>query len=929
MLPAAGISLDAWRDRGTALILFGVLIGLFYGLGVPVLALVAMSRTGALQREISALRREIALMKIAEAPRPAASPEPAQTAAAPPQPAAPRAPAAPVAPPQAVPVPPLAAAATAPPPSAAATPAAAAPPRPAAPPKAPPPRKITERNITSRWMVWVGGVALALGGVFMVRYSIEAGYLGPAVRVALGVIAGLAMLGAGEFARRRPGKAIAQRDYIPAVVTGAGFLTLFASIYAAYGLYDLIPSIAAFVLLAAVALGAIAVSLVHGQVMALFGLIGAMVVPALVSTDAPLPTPLFGYLAVVAAALGAISRLRHWWIVAGATMATASLWVLLWLANEPAAPQPAAISVFVAFLAVLPLWITAGATDRERQPNALQLTFPEYLVWVSGVIVALLAFTLVRCDLYGLLSVSALFGVAIVFLAAAWRVPAWHGLPVAAAAAVLATLATWHVPALFDPYAGQDAYRAVLNPVRQPAFETFNGVAAGFALLFGVTGFLALRLRRYAGLWSGLSVAVPVLILFISYWRWTEFRSDPGWAAIGLALAGIATFAAERRHLTPAALGAYATGAVAALSLALAMVLREAWLTAALSLQLPAIAWISIRLNLPFLRRVALLVAMVVLGRLLLNPALLDYPLDGWPILNWVLYGYGIPAVAFWLAARWFMPQRDGITVKVLEAGAIAFFTLLVTFEIRHLFAGSLDAPYTRLAETSVQTAAWLGIGYGLYVRRNLGDRKVLDVAAMVLRGIALLHLVIVQVFLQSPLWWHVDVGATPVFNTLALAYLLPAIFAALYAWSASARGDKITFYVSAVAALALTVLWLTLEVRHAFHGRFLDSGTVTNAEQYAYSAVWLLFGAVLFAAGVKLKNKPLRIAALAIFALTSAKAVFYDISEMTGLFQALSFLGLGAALIGVGYIYQRFVLKPEDDEEPPETPAAEAPPVP
>jgi uncharacterized membrane protein len=894
-------------------ILFGVLIGLFYGLGLPVIALMAISRTGTLQREILQLRREIALLKQSgAAPQPAAAPAPSPQPEPMPVPI-------PVEQDPAQPVPPPETAA-APPPE------PATPPRTAAAPK-PPPRKITERNITSRWMVWVGGIALALGGVFMVRYSIEAGYLGPAVRVMLGIAAGLAMLGAGEFARRHPAKVIIQADYIPAVVTGAGFLTLFASLYSAYGLYDLIPPVAAFVLLAVVALGAIAVSLVHGQAMALFGLIGAMAVPALVSTDAPMATPLFGYLAVVSLALGAISRLRHWWIVAGATLVTASLWVLLWLANEPAAPQPAALSVFVVFLAALPLWITAGATDRERQANALQLTFPEYLVWVSGAVVAILAFTLVRCDLYGFLSLSALFGVAIVFLAAAWRVPAWHGLPVAAAIGVLATLATWHVPALFEPYAGQETYRAVLNPVRQPAFETFNSIAGGFAVLFGLTGFLALRLRRQAGFWSGLSAAVPVLILFISYWRWTEFRSDPGWAAIGLALAGLATFAAERRQLTPAALGAYATGAVAALSLALAMVLREAWLTAALSLQLPAIAWISLRLDLPFLRRVALAVAAVVLARLLLNPSLLDYPLDGWPILNWVLYGYGIPAVAFWYAARRFLPQRDGVTVKVLEAGAIAFVTLLVTFQIRQLFAGSLGAPYTHLTETSVQTAAWLAIGYGLYVRRNLGDRKVLDIAAMVLRGIGLLHLVFVQVLFQNPLWWHVDVGALPVFNTLALAYLLPAVFAALYAWSASARGDRITFYVSAIAALALTVLWLSLEVRHAFHGRFLDSDIVTNAEQYTYSAVWLLFGAALFAAGLKLGNRPLRIAALAIFALTVAKAFLLDMSNMTGLFRALSFLGLGAALLGVGYLYQRFVLKPEEEEA--EVAEAEAPPPP
>ena len=32
-----------------------------------------------------------------------------------------------------------------------------------------------EERIGTRWVVWVGGVTLALGGFFMVRYSIEAG----------------------------------------------------------------------------------------------------------------------------------------------------------------------------------------------------------------------------------------------------------------------------------------------------------------------------------------------------------------------------------------------------------------------------------------------------------------------------------------------------------------------------------------------------------------------------------------------------------------------------------------------------------------------------------------------------------------------------------------------------------------------------------
>src|SRR3954468_14656541 len=56
------------------------------------------------------------------------------------------------------------------------TPADAAPSAPPAesPPPARPARPTIETALGTRWAVWVGGLALALGGIFLVRYSIEA-----------------------------------------------------------------------------------------------------------------------------------------------------------------------------------------------------------------------------------------------------------------------------------------------------------------------------------------------------------------------------------------------------------------------------------------------------------------------------------------------------------------------------------------------------------------------------------------------------------------------------------------------------------------------------------------------------------------------------------------------------------------------------------
>ena len=68
-------------------------------------------------------------------------------------------------------------------------------------------------------------MALGLGGIFLVRYSIEAGLLGPAMRVFLGLVFSGLLLAGGEWLRRS-GFAEAdgptRRAYVPGVLAAAG-----------------------------------------------------------------------------------------------------------------------------------------------------------------------------------------------------------------------------------------------------------------------------------------------------------------------------------------------------------------------------------------------------------------------------------------------------------------------------------------------------------------------------------------------------------------------------------------------------------------------------------------------------------------------------------------------------------------------------------
>src|SRR5262249_61560612 len=99
----------------------------------------------------------------------------------------------------------------------------AAPPAPAAAPPAP--AISFEERFGTRWVVWVGGLALFLGGVFLVKYSIEQDLIGPGVRVFLGALFAAALVAGGEWTRRKErfsGFEALPTAHIPRILTAAG-----------------------------------------------------------------------------------------------------------------------------------------------------------------------------------------------------------------------------------------------------------------------------------------------------------------------------------------------------------------------------------------------------------------------------------------------------------------------------------------------------------------------------------------------------------------------------------------------------------------------------------------------------------------------------------------------------------------------------------
>jgi uncharacterized membrane protein len=128
--------------------------------------------------------------------------------------------------------------------------------------------------------------------------------------------------------------------------------------------------------------------------------------------------------------------------------------------------------------------------------------------------------------------------------------------------------------------------------------------------------------------------------------------------------------------------------------------------------------------------------------------------------------------------------------------------------------------------------------------------------------------------------------------------------------------------YLSVVGLNLLALIALTLEVSDYFSRRITEAGAnrfafyhqLALARDFTYSAVWLIYGAALMTVGFRKRSAFVRWQALVLIAFTIGKVFVYDVSQLGGSYRILSFIALGAVLLGISFIYQRDWLKLSPD---------------
>jgi uncharacterized membrane protein len=190
-------------------------------------------------------------------------------------------------------------------------------------------------------------------------------------------------------------------------------------------------------------------------------------------------------------------------------------------------------------------------------------------------------------------------------------------------------------------------------------------------------------------------------------------------------------------------------------------------------------------------------------------------------------------------------------------------------------------------------------------MRQYLYDLQAICAAAI---WPALIFAVLGLWFFFNP-WW----GANPANLATPLSAFAGALAYGAAAWmSSKARGaphiqwraqfDRACF----VALIGHLFVAATLTTRWAFHPRDMAAGAIGGVEMWAYSAVWALCGAGLFALGIRRSDSWLRWMGIALVLITTAKVFLIDMAQLSGFVRVGSFVGLGAVLLAIAWAARR-----------------------
>jgi len=700
-------------------------------------------------------------------------------------------------------------------------------------------------------LAWAGGVALALGGLFLVTYAAQQGVFTPPFRIAAAVLAGVVMLAASEWLRRQSGVR-GGHLLAAAVAAGAGAATLYGAAWASYWLYAFIPLPLAGALLGLISFGLMGLAFRHGEPLAILAIVGGLLAPMVTGPQQWAAPALTAYLALITATGYAIAGARRWGQAGMATLVGAAVWALAGFTAEGYARATA--------LALTPVALAYGALEWRRRRGesvdpAIRSSFTlmpsAALVTGAGLLLALWFTSMTPAAL-----AAASIGAAIM-----------AGLTAVGAVRRLA-------PTRLQPLGYGPVVAAALPFLRDlGAADAREAWAGGLMLAAAAAGFWSALGGRTPSARLSASAGGVAAFLLVLVERGPITASAPWAPAAALAVVLVA-FAAvlARRSGTPGkdlALAVWIWTAGAAALYALTQAIEPRVLPIAAAALSTVAAALHLRLGWRGFAAVSIAAALGALSALL-RTEVFD-ALRGGDLRWWSLAGVAGASAALvyagaWMAGRGGRPREpaEALSTGALLIGLTGTFLILRQQGMAGALGGGALDPYF---EASLRSVLILAAGL-MSAQAARADASLIGRwrgQVLLLAGLA--HGVAFELLLRNPLIldWKPRVAGPRIFDSLAVGFLAPALLlGAATLRTVAIRRELLAIYAGGAGLFAL--VWQLMETRRLFQGASLYAGLdlVGRAEACAYAIIVLVAARAILWAGEVAAPRAWRISDLA-----------------------------------------------------------------
>ncbi|MCQ8878977.1 DUF2339 domain-containing protein [Pseudoalteromonas shioyasakiensis] len=753
-----------------------------------------------------------------------------------------------------------------------------------------------KNQFQQNWMTWIGGVALAFGGIFLAKYSLDAGLLSPSLRLILGGAFGLALIAAAEFLHRKGIIFEGFNNYVPAALAGGGFISCFALTLLAYSSYAMLSSTVAFIMLAIIALAASSMALRLGPLLAVLGIVGAYSVPIWVNTGSGNLAALLTYIGFVtfSAVLVAQKVKRNW------------LWYLLWAGHigwywlalsvvkstEYWLVGSFALLSIIGLIAIMRLGITLRLL--EYRPHSLKRLLklqPDHLLLLAIIVPLLITMSFSIASVQWQIMMGCLIVLLLFLVLQNSRWDLWQGLALLIAVILVVSQHNFAI----------DSHNHLFIFKRMYGLGLLLGLGfCVYGLYFGARYYQRLSFHLVAAfsmftLVATLYTLTPEQDLAVAYSLWTVL----------LLLGSAALIKRAQVAYTQWQQFSYWIGANANITLCLTMLLADSGLTLALAIQVLVISFLVKRHKVPMPHWPIKALVAVVLARLTFAPWMESYADLTLISMHWSIVVYPIAVGLFWFAAK----QWHKTDMKIwLEGAALHCLALFITTETSYQLVGH----YPQLTSLSfyeqvMLSCNWFALGC-VYLYRAQSARqmaKLYTIAGLILSALAGLLLVSTALN-ENPLFTSLYVGETPMFNWVLLMWLVPSALALWLATLVKPVNIQLSKIILAIAGV-LAALAVTALIRQYWQGAYIYlAKTTSDAELYSYSIIWLLLGAFVVISGHLKQQLLLQKVGLGILSAVIVKVFLIDMASLTGLLKAISFIGLGLSLVGLSWLFQK-----------------------